>query len=253
MDDDELPEARDVNFDPDALPDSEYTIADHEFRDDDLYASAKYELTLRWLDATCTHDQSVVNMGCGAGGFSSMAIDAGYNVLSFEPDPTAHAAACTALPDSAVVENTGLFDTSLAAPADAIILHDVLEHIEDEAGAVDAVHDLLRPGGLAIISVPAMGWLFGYHDEQLGHFRRYSKSRLHHALSARFEVERLRYFGFTMIPITWWFSRFRRRPYPVGAVAGSSSLGTAMDIVCRVESRIPAPLGTSVLAIARRP
>jgi 2-polyprenyl-3-methyl-5-hydroxy-6-metoxy-1,4-benzoquinol methylase len=253
MDKDEKPKTTDGDIDPNARPDSAYTIADHEFRDDDLYASAKYQLTLRWLDATCTHDQSVVNMGCGAGGFSSIAIDAGYDVLSFEPDPAAHAAALTALPDAAVVENTGLFDTSLTTPADVIVMHDVLEHIEDEVAAVDALYDLLRPGGIAIISVPAMGWLFGYHDEQLGHFRRYTKSRLLHALSTRFEVERLRYFGFTMIPVTWWFSRFRRRPYPIGAVAGSSLVGTAMDIVCRVESRIPAPLGTSVLAIARRP
>lgn len=252
MNEDEQAGTADANLDPCAQPDSEYTIADHDFRDDDLYASAKYELTLRWLKNLCSPEQVVVNMGCGAGGFSSLVIDAGYDVLSFEPDPLAHAAARSALPETAIVENTGLFDTSLPTPADVIVMHDVLEHIEDEAAAVDAVHDLLRPGGLTIISVPAMSWLFGNHDEQLGHFRRYSKSRLRCALSTRFEVERLRYFGFTMIPITWWFSRFRRRPYPVGAVAGSSLVGTAMDLVCRVESRIPAPLGTSVLAIARR-
>ena len=37
-----------------------------------------------------------------------------------------------------------------------------------------AVHSLLKPGGLALISVLAYQWLFGHHDVQLGHFRRWA-------------------------------------------------------------------------------
>jgi hypothetical protein len=99
-----------------------------------------------------------------------------------------------------------------------------------------------------VLSVPALPWLFGYHDEQLGHYRRYTKATLGAALRPRFEILRLRYFGMSFIPITLWYSRLRRLPY---STEGDPRLLRAFDAICRIEQRIPSPVGTSLICVAR--
>jgi SAM-dependent methyltransferase len=60
-----------------------------------------------------------------------------------------------------------------AGPFDLVLLLDVLEHVEDDDGFLAAVVPLLRPGGSAVVSVPAHPWLFSDHDRMLEHHRRY--------------------------------------------------------------------------------
>lgn len=67
----------------------------------------------------------------------------------------------------------------VAAPpgvrVDAVLLLDVLEHVDDDRGFLaGVVRDHLAPGGHALVSVPAWPSLFGGHDERLGHRRRYA-------------------------------------------------------------------------------
>ncbi len=58
---------------------------------------------------------------------------------------------------------------------DAVVLLDVLEHVADDRGFLQSiVASSLRPGGLAVISVPAWQALFTQHDTFLHHHRRYS-------------------------------------------------------------------------------
>ena len=45
-----------------------------------------------------------------------------------------------------------------------------------------------------LVTVPAGPWLFGYHDEQLGHYRRYTKGTLRR-LAGTLRGRALRYFG----------------------------------------------------------
>jgi len=62
---------------------------------------------------------------------------------------------------------------------DLIVLLDVLEHVDDSrATLADAVQSLLKPGGLALISVPAWQALFSSHDHLLGHKRRFAPAEL---------------------------------------------------------------------------
>jgi SAM-dependent methyltransferase len=59
-----------------------------------------------------------------------------------------------------------------------IIMFDVIEHIEDEKGFLDSVMFHLAPGGLLVVNVPALEWLWSRYDEEQGHHRRYSLSQL---------------------------------------------------------------------------
>ena len=61
---------------------------------------------------------------------------------------------------------------------DGVVLLNVLEHIEDDATASSHVARVLKPGGVAVIEVPAGPELFDVYDKYLQHFRRYRLSDL---------------------------------------------------------------------------
>jgi len=228
----------------------QYTLTDHEFRDDDAYATGKYRLAARWLRKIGTSGV-LYNIGCGAGHFNRLAVEIGYTVHAFEPDAAAYALAVANRPPQCDVQQLGLEAIPGQGVADVIVMHDVLEHIEDDHAAVDRLFELTKPSGALLLSVPALPSLWGYHDEQLGHFRRYTRRTLRDVLAPLFRVERLRWYGMTMLPVTLWYSRWRRRSYPMAGVTERGMAARAFDIVCRIEERTPVPVGTSLLCLAR--
>jgi SAM-dependent methyltransferase len=58
--------------------------------------------------------------------------------------------------------------------ADLVLLMDVLEHVDDDVGLLRQYVATARSGTRFIVSVPAFSWLWGRHDEFLGHRRRYT-------------------------------------------------------------------------------
>lgn len=58
---------------------------------------------------------------------------------------------------------------------DVITALDLIEHIEDDHGLMREFQRVLKPGGIAIMSVPAHKSLWSGHDVALHHFRRYEK------------------------------------------------------------------------------
>lgn len=67
---------------------------------------------------------------------------------------------------------------------DAVILSDVLEHVERDGEAIVAVARLLRPGGIVICTVPAHPWLWTHRDEFHHHFRRYTRIKFENVFKA---------------------------------------------------------------------
>ncbi len=56
---------------------------------------------------------------------------------------------------------------------DGLLALDVIEHLDDDRAAIGALAKLLKPGGLAVVSVPALPELFSEFDRIQGHRRRY--------------------------------------------------------------------------------
>lgn len=42
----------------------------------------------------------------------------------------------------------------------------ITEHIPDDRAALNALHPVVKPGGLPVLTVPAYQWLFGPHDQR---------------------------------------------------------------------------------------
>jgi len=60
-----------------------------------------------------------------------------------------------------------------SASVDAVVMLNVLEHIEKDRAAVQQVARILKPGGVAVVEVPAGPHLYDVYDKYLHHFRRY--------------------------------------------------------------------------------
>lgn len=87
---------------------------------------------------------------------------------------------------------------------DGITLLNVLEHIEDDLGALRQVRRMLKPGGTFVIEVPSGPGLFDPFDKLLGHFRRYRMGELLDKLhSTGFRPVTRSHLGFFAYPAFW--------------------------------------------------
>ena len=135
---------------------------------------------------------------------------------------------------------------------DSVVMINVLEHIEDDAGTLRALSRFAAPGGTVVIYVPALNGLFGDFDSKVGHFRRYSKWRLGEVMrEAGLEVEELRYANMIAIPGWIAFTHASRD------MSGGTSLPLwdryVLPLSQALESRVRVPLGTNLLGVARVP
>jgi cyclopropane fatty-acyl-phospholipid synthase-like methyltransferase len=99
-----------------------------------------------------------------------------------------------------------------AKPYDAVIALDVIEHLDNDRVAVARMAELTKPGGLVIISVPALPELYSEFDAVQGHRRRYLPETLREAFSeSKLAVEHLLWWGSWMVPILKWQRNHRKR------------------------------------------
>jgi SAM-dependent methyltransferase len=61
---------------------------------------------------------------------------------------------------------------------ESAICSNVLEHLDDDIGALRNIHSVLQPGGTAVVLVPHDPAIYGSFDRVLEHRRRYTKAEL---------------------------------------------------------------------------
>jgi len=85
---------------------------------------------------------------------------------------------------------------------DAVLSLDVIEHLDDDRSAVARLAELVEPGGVVIVGVPALPELFSEFDAVQGHRRRYLPESLRQAVEgAGLRIERILWWGAWMVPL----------------------------------------------------
>lgn len=231
---------------------NQYQYEDMIVRPDDPYANAKYRIISDYLKDE--KPLNILNAGCGSGELSFLLSRAGHEVLGIDPEPkyielARRRAGASGIPCEFQVSS--IEDFSSNGKFGAVIAHDVLEHIKDDQAAADKLASLVRTGGKFILTVPAMQSLFGFHDEKLGHFRRYSRQQLKKLILGThlIKIERLRYFGWTLIPVCVLFSKILRRAYPLASLGGNKNAlrNVIFSVLLAVDKVLPLPFGTSLI------
>jgi glycosyltransferase involved in cell wall biosynthesis len=135
------------------------------------------------------------------------------------------------------------------ASFDTVVCANVLEHVEDDVGALRAMRALLEPGGRVVLVVPALRALYGEIDRAIGHHRRYSRDEIAEKLGAAgLTVEHVSYMNLLGVP--GWFLNarlLRRRSVP----GFQARINDWLVPWLRLERRFGPPLGMSLLAVGR--
>jgi SAM-dependent methyltransferase len=150
----------------------------------------------------------------------------------------------------AEIDAGALAAAALQGPFDSVMCFNVLEHIADDAGALDAFRAQLRPGGTLLLLVPAHPALFGSADRMLDHERRYRKSVLRELLAEHgFATEVLRHVN-PLGAVGWLVSGrlLHREQIPEAPLRAFDRLVPVLRMLDRVEL----PFGLSLWAVARR-
>ncbi len=148
-----------------------------------------------------------------------------------------------------------------AASLDYVTALDVLEHTPDDRAVVDGFHRLLKPGGVALVTVPASMALWSDWDVVLHHFRRYSRPQLRALFpDDRWELLYVNYTNVVVYPAVWLVRRWRNWfPKKGGTPRSEDKLPAPwLNAVLRALFvrpafwRFPFPFGVSLLLVARK-
>jgi ubiquinone/menaquinone biosynthesis C-methylase UbiE len=207
---------------------------------------------------------SLLDAGCGTGGMLSAVRARFPQAELIGIDQSQHAL------DLAAARNNGahLIQASvheLPFPEnrfDFLLSLDVWSHAGvDDALAAHETSRVLRPGGKLILNLAAFEFLRGAHDRAVDVDRRYTRGEVRALLEgANFEIERISYWNATLTPpiaLLRWLSRRRPsaeersdfRPLPPLV---NTALRTLAALELSASRHLSLPLGTSVLAVARK-
>jgi 2-polyprenyl-3-methyl-5-hydroxy-6-metoxy-1,4-benzoquinol methylase len=190
----------------------------------------------------------ILDVGCGDGVLFPFLSRFG-SVEGIEPDPL------VVTPDGPWFERIHQrpFDGAFqgAEPYDLILMLDVVEHLDDPAGALRHAGRLLKPGGRIVVTVPAFNLLWTHHDTINRHRVRFTKATFRRtADEAGLTVLESRYL------FHWLFAAklVERLKERVGLVTDMPSIPPAaindmLYRICRIEQRLGGrlvPFGSSL-------
>jgi SAM-dependent methyltransferase len=201
----------------------------------------------------------ICELGCGTGG-NLAAVAGKHDVVGVECSPQAlqyarlrlgHRVLGGSLPD----------DIDLPPESfDVVLLTDVLEHIEDDAGSARTALRLVRPGGIVVSTVPAYQWLYSPRDAHHHHFRRYSKRRFRALWPGRdAEIVLLSHYNTLLFPPAAAV-RLISKTIPRRVTCGDLTIPPApinrllvrtMQSEANFLGRLPLPFGLSLVAVVR--
>jgi SAM-dependent methyltransferase len=155
-----------------------------------------------------------------------------------------------------------------SARFDIVTSFDVFQYVQDDAAAMKEMARVLKPGGGLVVTAAALDVLRGGHAGTWPEVRRYTTDRMRTIVEgAGLEVRRLTYLFASLFPAMLAVRMLSRRGGPSGPPdttdaddwemhVPSAPINTALTWMLSGEAalsrRVPMPVGSSVLVVARK-
>ena len=231
---------------------------------DHWYYAGKREMARRWLARARPLAPTDRLLDCGAGtGRFALEMTGLCDVTVLDDHEESLRLLRSRFPEDRVISLAGdrvpLPDGSL----EYVTALDVLEHVPDDVAVVRGFHRLLKPGGVALVTVPASMALWSDWDVALHHFRRYSRGQLEALFPAsEWEIVHSNYTNVLAFPAVWLLRRWRGWFPPAGSSGGIRAEDKVpspwanrllrASFVRPAFWRMPFPFGVSLVLVARR-
>lgn len=232
----------------------------HDLENSHWWFLARREIVLHLIDiyAGTPPGARYLDLGCGTGSMlvelekrgEAVGVDLSGEALAYAAETTGAALF------QASIEN-GM--PEIEADFDCVLMLDLLEHLEDDAGAVRSAAGFLRQGGIAVVTVPAYRWLYAPRDTYHHHLRRYRAKEVGRLLEgAGLTLEIVSYYNtllFVPAAVSRLVSKLRgdapgpdlKMPRPLL----NETLARVFAFEKHLLPRVGLPFGLSVLAVAR--
>lgn len=198
----------------------------------------------------------LLDLGCGTGGVLK-------HLHRFSPavgiDPSSEATGYCHQRSLSVAQASGTHLPFADGSFGAVLALDVIEHVDDDVALLREARRVLRPGGVAVLTVPALPWLWSDHDVVNHHRRRYVRRTLERSVrAAGLEMVKESYYNALLLPLAATRKVLHRMngggehhledlPGPLNA-----GLRGVMGLERPLIARLDLPFGASLVCTARR-
>lgn len=157
--------------------DRDYELQTHRAEDRHWWYRGRREVLERVIDRLGLGPAArILDAGCGSGR-NMVELARRGSVTGVEVSDTS-AALARAREAGEVISGSVLQMPFEDASFDLAVCLDVIEHLEDDVGALRELRRVVVPGRALLVTVPAYQWLWSGHDEVNQHYRRYTRKTL---------------------------------------------------------------------------
>lgn len=136
---------------------------------------------------------------------------------------------------------------------DALVAVNVMEHVPDDDQFLRDAFTAIRPGGHLLLFVPALPAIFGTLDVAFEHHRRYTRTSLRAVIEgAGWKPVRISYMNLPGIA-AWFFAGRVLRKTSIATKDAKTYDRLVVPWLSRLESMVEPPIGSNLVAIARKP
>lgn len=134
---------------------------------------------------------------------------------------------------------------------DSILAVNVLEHVENDEFAFSQLYDMLKEKGTLVVLVPCHKFLYNIIDQNIGHFRRYTKKELEYKVrKTGFVIDKTFYFN-TVGMIGWYLNgNLFKKPKVSGT--GVKILDTVVPVLKYTERIFGKRIGLSIICTVKK-
>ena len=110
----------------------------------------------------CAKGKRLLDVGCATGFFMEAAAGEGFDVRGVEFSTIAIGLARPDIRQRIVHGDVNALRTQESEPFDVVTAFDIIEHVQNPADFLRDIHEILRPGGLLVLSSPDTGHFLRY-------------------------------------------------------------------------------------------